>query len=174
MKCAAIKPCRHGFYGTGAPRCAKPGERKHGKRRPFSTLKAVGTVRKSRRDDTLRRLTAAQYTAFYNMKDRLRGNKTRPFTTPKGAKGREARFIQPKNSHFPKLHYVTQLALRLYIQPHVGRHLPSQLSGFSLAVPRLSWNCSILSAPNVPSACPVLTCCPRCTLTEARLQYTDI
>ena len=55
------------------------------------------------------------------------------------------------------------------LQRAQASHL-SQLSGFSVAMPRHNWNCSMLSPPTVPSVCPVLTRWPLRTLTELKLQ----
>lgn len=55
------------------------------------------------------------------------------------------------------------------LQRAQASHL-SQLSGFSMDMPRHNWNCSMLSPPTVPSVCPVLTRWPLRTLTELKLQ----
>ena len=53
-------------------------------------------------------------------------------------------------------------------------YLPSQASGLSLAVSLRSWNWRMLSEPTAPNAWRVLTFCPLWTLTDFRLQYTEM
>lgn len=53
-------------------------------------------------------------------------------------------------------------------------YLPSQTSGFSLAVSLRNWNWRMLSMPTTPNAWRVETFCPLVTLTDFRLQYTEI
>ena len=47
-------------------------------------------------------------------------------------------------------------------------------SGLSRVLFLCSWNCSMFSPPTAPSAWPVDTFWSRCTLTDVRLQYTEM
>ena len=61
-------------------------------------------------------------------------------------------------------------ALGAYAEPWAAYHRPSHASGLSFALPRLSWNCRILSLPTVPRRWRVDTFCPRATEALERLQ----
>ena len=61
-------------------------------------------------------------------------------------------------------------ALSLYPEPWAAYHRPSHASGLSFALPRLSWNCRILSLPTVPRRWRVDTFWPRATEALERLQ----
>ena len=61
-------------------------------------------------------------------------------------------------------------ALGAYAEPWAAYHRPSHASGLSFALPRLSWNCRILSLPTVPRRWRVDTFWPRATEALERLQ----
>lgn len=115
--------------------------------------------------------------AFWHVNGQTSGMQKAAYHQPRKQKRGVSHLPMPRysnKSHRPyrqRPNYIMSPFSRNSLHPARAQasHL-SQLSGFSMDMPRHNWNCSMLSPPTVPSVCPVLTRWPLRTLTELKLQ----